>query len=222
MAISNFLSNPSNIAEIIALIVALLTLSSKKAGYWRLFILYLAITIAVEAAGSYLHFVLEKQNYPLYDLFMIVQALFFAFLFYRFNPTERTKLAITLICGVFFACFMTEGIIKSFQAYNIYSRQLLAVFVIFLSCRFYFSVLKNDGIKSPVSYPPFWIVTGLFFYYFGSVAMFALYDRVSKIKLSGSLSFYTLVIGSLSCILYGSWIIGFVCRNKQVRSFRRS
>ena len=222
MAIIQFLSNPSNAAEVIALVIALLTLTGKRAGYWSLFILYLAITIAVEITGFYYRTVLVKPNYPFYNFFMIAQVLFFAFLFYKYHESRTIRLLVVVVLAIFLVFFISEGAINHFKAYNKYSRQFLSLFVVLFSCTFYFSLLRSDSVRNPVSYPPFWIVTGLFFFYFGSVAMFALYEKVSKIKLSGSLSFYTLVMGCLSCILYGSWIIGFIWRRKQVPSSRRS
>jgi len=221
MAIIQFLSNPTNAAELIALVAALFILLNKKAGYWSFCIPYLLITILIEAAGYYFRVELKKPNYAFYNFFMIIQLLFFAFLFYKFHQSKKIKQWVPVFVITFILFFISEGIINSFASYNKYSRQFLSVFIVFFSCIFYFSILRDDTIKSPVKYPPFWIVTGLFFFYFGSIAMFAFYDKVSQIKLSGNLSFYTLVMGCLSCILYGSWIIGFICKKKQDLSFRQ-
>lgn len=221
MAIIQFLSNPTTIAELIALVAALFILSNKKTGYWSFFIPYLLITILIESAGYYYRVELKKPNYPFYNFFMFAQLLFFAFLFYKFHQSKRIKQWVSILVIVFVLVFITEGIINSFASYNKYSRQFLSIFVVLFSCTFFFSILKDDTIKSPVRYPPFWIVTGLFFFYFGSIAMFAFFDKVSQIKLSGNISFYTLVMGCLSCILYGSWIIGFICMKKQGLSSRQ-
>lgn len=221
MAITQFLTNPTTLAELIALVTALFTLFNKKAGYWSLFILYLLITILIEIGGYYFRVELKKPNYPFYNFFMIVQFLLFAFLFYRFHQSKGIKQWVTFFVIAFIVFFISEGIINSFASYHKYSRQFLSIFVVLFSCTFYFSMLKDDTIKSPVKYPPFWIVTGLFFFYFGSIAMFAFFDKVSQIKLSGNISFYTLVMGCLSCILYGSWIIGFICKKKQGLSSRQ-
>jgi hypothetical protein len=218
MAITDFLTNPTNAAEVIALIAALCTLTHRGSGYWSYFILYLSITIAIEILGYYFRAVLKQPNYPFYNFFMIFQALFFSYLFYMFQDSKKIRLWIPLAFGVFLVFFIVEGVMNSFSAYHKYSRQVLSVLVVSFCCIFYFSILKLDSVKNPLTYPPFWIATGLFFFYFGSAVMFAFYDTVSKIKLSGTLSFYTLVMGCLSCILYGSWIIGFICRRKQMLS----
>jgi hypothetical protein len=213
MAMINFF-NAAVCAEIVAFLTALL-LVSKRNSFWWLFIVYLAVVIAIEAGGFYLK-ELQKPNYLLYNFLMIVQAVFFGYIFYQFLDTAKTKKIVLVLFAVFLLFFIVEAINNSFAQYNTYSRQGLSLIVVVVSCMFYFSVLKNDSISSPLIYPPFWIVTGLFFYYFGTAAMFAFYKSVYQIKLAGNISFYSLVMGCLSCILYGSWIIAFVCQKKQV------
>jgi hypothetical protein len=217
MAITQFLTNPTNAAELIALGFALFSLRGKHSGYWRYFILYLLFLILLEGTGFYYRAILKEPNYPFYNFLMVVQSFYFSFLFYKFGSGREKRIWFFGCCLLFLVFFILEGAKNSFSEYNRYSRQFLSLLIVFFCCSFYFSILKSDSVKSPLSYPPFWIVTGLFFFYFGSAAMFALYDRVSQIKLSGNLSFYTLVMGCLSCILYGSWIIGFLCKRKQIQ-----
>lgn len=203
-------------AETISLIAALFLLMDKQKTYWMLFIPILALIVLVEYAGFYLHEI-KKPNHVYYNFLMIVQALFFSLLFFKFAQSRIIKISLLMALCIFMTFFLTEGFLISFSKYNGYSRMLLSCIVVFFSCTFYFSLIKDDRIKNPVRYPPFWIVTGLFFYYFGSLPMFAFIKQVSQIKLAGNISFYTLVMGCLSCILYGSWIIGFICRKKQVQ-----
>jgi hypothetical protein len=217
MAITDFF-NTAVCAELAAFITALVVFAGRRYGYWSLFIAYLFITIAVEAAGFYTKTVLRAPNYPYYNFLMIVQVLFFSYLFFRFHPPKSVRILLLLMLGFFMIFFIGEGIGKSFAAYNKTSRQLLSGYTVLFCCIFYFSLIREETVRSPLGYAPFWIVTGLFFYYFGTIALFAFYDRVSQIKLAGTISFYNLVTGCLSCILYGSWIIGFICRKKQAPS----
>jgi hypothetical protein len=223
MAIIKFLSNPSNLAEVLVLATGIFTLANKRFGYWRLFLFYLSVTIAVEAMGFYLHFFLDKPNYQIYNIFLIVQAIFFSFLFSRFQETRKMKVAVLAGLAFFMLFLLGEqaSILISttppkHHGYLWNTRIVLSVLVTVYAGFFYFSVLRSDSIRNPLKYPPFWIITGLFFYYFGSLPMFAFYEWVARIKLSGDLSFYSLVMGCLSCILYGTWIIGFIWRRKQI------
>lgn len=213
MAINAFF-NVAVCAEIIALLAALLLITNKRFGYWRLFPLYLAFVLLIEFGGYY-YKIHRWPNYFFYNLLWLVQATFFAFLFYRFHTSKRIKYLVFIVFGIFMLFFISEGIYRSFSDYFKYSRQFLSLFVVLFGCTFYYSIISNDSINTPLKFAPFWVVTGLFFYYLGSAAMFALYDKVSKIKLANDASFYSLVMGSLSAILYGTWIIAFVCRKRQ-------
>lgn len=218
MAITDFLTNPTTIAELAALLMAFLLLNRKKAGYWSWFALYCALLIPAEFAGFYMRTVLVQPNNIIYNLLMLLQAAFFLYLLYRFHESVRARKAIVIAGLLFLLLYISESVIQQFAAYNKYSRQYLALAIVFFSCTFYFILLKNDLVKSPLSYPAFWIVTGLFVYYFSSFVVFVFYEEVSKIKLTGNLTFYTFITGSLSFILYGSWIIGFIWKKKQLQS----
>lgn len=219
MAITDFLTNPTTLAELAALLVALFFLLTKKAGYWQLFAMYAAVLLGVEFAGYYMRTVMVQPNHVLYNLLMLLQAAFFLYLLYRFHESEYWRQYIVVAAVAFMLLYMSESVVQLFAAYNKYSRQFMALLIVLFSCTFYFTLLKNDRVKSPLSYPDFWIVTGLFVYYFGTFVIFVFYNEVSKIKLAGNLSFYTLVMGSLSFILYGSWITGFIWKKKQLQSF---
>lgn len=218
MAITDFLTNPTTIAEFAALLAALFFLVTKKAGYWRLFAMYAAVLLLAEFAGFYMRTVLVQSNNLVYNVLMLLQAAFFLYLLYRFHESAQWKKYIVLAAIAFVLLYVSESVAQEFAAYNKYSRQFMALLIVLFSCTFFFTLLKNDQVKSPFSYPDFWIVTGLFVYYFGSFVIFVFYEEVSKIKLTGNLTFYTFVVGSLSFILYGSWIIGFIWKKKQLQS----
>jgi len=212
MALKDFF-NIAVYGELLAFLVALLLLSSRRNAYWRMFIVYLAIVIVVEYIG-YTYKIERKRNYAPYHFLMLCQGAFFSFLFYKFNVLKRGNGWLTAIAITFFIFFALEWIMAPPGSYFGYSRQYLSFMEVLFCCVFYFSVLKDDAVHAPLTYPPFWIVTGLFFYYFGSAVMFAFIAQVSKIKFAGNIGFYDLVMGTLSIILYGSWIVGFIYQRK--------
>ena len=220
MAIINFF-NAAVCAELLALITALLFITLRGVSWWQLFILYLLLVMGVELGGYYVGIILKKPNYVFYHFLMMVQVGFFSFLFYRFLPIAKVRQWIWLLSLTFVNFFMLEWLMAPEGAFFQYSRQYESFLVVIFSCIFYFSILKNDQVFNPLTHPPFWIITGLFFYYFGSAAMFAFSDAVSRIKFTGNLTFYNVVMGTLSCILYGCWIIAFICRKKQQLSYKQ-
>ena len=221
MAIADLFST-TVITEIIALICSIIFLRNCRERYWHFFTLYLALVIAGEMLGGYLH-AIGSFNYPVYNLLMIVQSLFFAFLFYKAFHQNRTRIRIMAASIFFLLCFIAEATLTAYQKHNMmlvnnyngYSRMLLSVLITLGCCMYFFTIIKEDIIRNPLDSPHFWIIIGLFFFYFGSLPMFAFSKIISEIKLSGNVSFYRLIMNTLSFILYGSWIIAFICRTKQ-------
>ncbi len=213
MALSEFLT-VSVVTEILALIASFLCFGKKDARYLCTLPFYLLFVLSIEFLGYYYHS-LKRPNYVFYNFLMLIQAIYFCFLFYRFDIEKKGSTIILLLLLAFVITFLLEGINISFSAYNIYSRQALSILVLVLCFRFYYLLLKNDTISFPLNYPPFWIVTGLLVFYLGTVGLFAFYKQVSSIKLSGNNTFYDILMGTFCCILYGSWIIAIICQKKQ-------
>lgn len=207
--------------ELLSFLFAAVLLLKRRFSYWRLFIPYFLLMLLIEGGGFYLRTVLHKPNYLLYNFYMLVQFLFFSLLFYRFLPTWWMKQLVIYSLMLFLLLYLFENYQTRMATYYLNSRRLVSLLIVLHSCIFYFALLRDDGVRNPILFPPFWIVTGLFFYYFGTAVMFAFYAPISKIKLSGNISFYTLVLSSFSIILYGNWIIGFLCMRRQHPSSRR-
>ncbi len=221
MAIA-YLFTISLITEIVAFICSIIFLRNCRERYWHFFTLYLALVIVVEILGGYLH-AIGSYNYPVYNLLMIVQSWFFAFLFYKTFQQNKTRIRIMAASIFFLLFFIAEAILTAYNKqnmmlvnnYNGYSRMLLSVLITLACCIYFFTIIKEDIIRNPLHSPNFWVIIGLFFFYFGSLPMFAFIKIISKIKLSGNVSFYTLVMNTLCFVLYGSWIIAFICQKKQ-------
>lgn len=223
MAITDFVYNPTTIAEVLALAAAIIFLPVRKAGYPGLFVYYLLAVVLIEASGFYLRTVVKVPNTQLYNFLMLVQAMFFCYVFYRYHTSRSTRRWIAGSLVLFLVFFVAETIYRSGDSlnnYNRYCRIILGIQVIVFSCSFYFALLRDDSVRQLLLSGSFWIVTGLFFYYLCSTPMFTFYKEISKIKLSGSVSFYNLVMGCINAILYGSWIIAFICIRKNLSSNR--
>lgn len=211
-----FFSNPSQIAEFIAFLFSLLLLFNKKNGYWRWFALFLGFTVFIEAISSYYRYVLVKSNHPFFNILMVVELLFYAFLFYKFSSNKKTHLVLLVAVSLMLIAFLAEDFVKSIALYHSVFRELLSLFVVIFCCVFYLQLFKNDEVLNPLLNPPFWIITGMFVYYFGSAVMFAF--REQGVQIRANQAFYNLIIGCLNCIFYGSWVIAFIqCRKQQTQ-----
>ena len=215
--ITAILNNFTIFLECLALLIGIVFLPGSRNKYNLLFIPFLLFVIGIEMAGVYYSNVLKMKNHFLFNILMFVQAGFFTQLFYRFFKSDvNKKMAVALwILFLIIYCFQIIGV--GFTTYFKICRVFLSVIVVFQCLTFYFSLLRNDDIISPVKYGPFWIITGLFFFYFGSVSVFAFADAISSIRLAGETNFYKLIMSTLSFIFYGSWCAGFICLKQQTK-----
>ncbi len=227
MAITDFLFNPTTIIELIALAAALLFLPRKQTLYPGVFVYYLLLVVIIEFLGFYFRTVLKTPNAYLYNGLNIVQATFFCYLLSMYQLGSKKGNLIKYIWYALLLVFVLESAFRISslpvqEHYNRYFRILFGAAVVVLSLRFYMNLLKEDSLTNPLKEGRFWISTGLFFYYLCSTPMFSLDVQVAKIKLSGNISFYTLVMACINVILYGCWVIAFICLKKDQSSKQSS
>lgn len=221
MALTEFLFNPTTLMELSAVTAAFLLLP--RQGYPGAFLYYLLLVLLIEALGFFFRTQLQMPNAYLYNVLNLVQSFFFFWLFIAFTPPSKGKAVLRWLPAFFATWFCIETLARVVTMtvsdhYNKYFRILLAIMVVTMSLRFYFALLREDSIRNPLAESRFWIVTGLFFFYLCSTPISSLEEQVAKIKLSGNLSFYTLVMGCINVVLYGSWIIAFLCLRKEQSS----
>jgi hypothetical protein len=226
MAITDFLFNPTTITELVALIAAMLLLPAKNKYYPGAFLYYLVFVLVIEISGFYFRS-LKIPNAYLYNILNLVQALFFTWIFMLYRRQQKAVKEARIIAAVLLTAFAAETLYRLLnlpvqEHYNKYFRILLAVVVVSFSLVFYARLLREDTIINPLTLGRFWIVTGLFCFYLCSTPMSSLEEQVAKIKLSGNLTFYTLVMGCINVVLYGSWVIAFICLRKKPSSKRSS
>jgi len=207
------LFNPAVCAEIVALLAGLWLLRKEHTRAWRPFIYFLLFTVLIEVSGFALR-IRSIRNIPLYSLLMLVQAGFFGWVFHSFLTGKKARVVLYGCLSLFLLLFIWQLATVPITTYYRNARLGLSAAVVICSSLFYLQLLRSDSIDSPLRFPPFWIITGLFFYYFGTASLFAFYEKVAQIRLSGNTGFFTLVTGGLSCVLYGSWIIGFIWKNR--------
>jgi hypothetical protein len=69
-----------------------------------------------------------------------------------------------------------------------------------------------------LQHPPFWIVTGLFFFNFGSIACNLFFDYLMVKIPKEYIPINYIIFTVLNFILYGCWSYAFICRYRQMIS----
>lgn len=213
--------------EVLGLFSASILYYKKRNKLLLYFIPFLFITVSVEFTGWWLTVSKGFGKYILYNIFMILEFVFYSFLFKIHFKKRIFKKMILFFIPLFILlallnALFIQGANKTFNTYAF----LLGSFwiVVFCCCYFYESVLPEQIDQQLSQQPFFWICSGLLIYYLGSVIINALFEYlVRNDLLEEGQRIYKIINNSLNVILYSSFIISFfLCRNHKKISSSQS
>lgn len=200
------------LTELICFLIGFICLFKERNPYWKVFSVYMFITFSVETAGL----ALQRQhlgNYQIYTGFLVMECLlvssFFYYLFRKYN--HKAQLLYGWLVLVFLAYF-SELIFTHFKKFPYYTATLMSVGFVIASLYFYFLILKDEKFQKLGTYPSFWIVNGILFFYFGSTACNLFFDFLFDATAYGGLPLRYIIFVVLNIFLYGCWSYAFICR----------
>jgi hypothetical protein len=213
--------------EVISLLLAIIFYKDLKATKMVYFIPFLLLTVTVESIG-YLSILynIGNKNYWLYNIFNIVEFLFYAFLFYHnFKLPVLKKIVVAFIPVLITFSIINYVFLQGVDHFHTYTLLFGSFFMVFFCCCYFYEwVLPEQITQNLLKQSFFWICVGLLLFYLGSVIINALFEylRSSDMLLEGK-KIYTLINKSLNCILYTSFSISFIlCRNNRKNSLSPS
>ena len=208
------------IEEIICLAFSILWLSNKKAGYWQAYIWFMLATVIIETLGWLLSVYYPRQrNHWLYNIEMVIEVLFISWIFYRIlQPLFNSKPWIVSGLAAFFISFLIEGIPNRFVRYNSLTDSLAAVLFVIASGAYFSFLLKQEDYINLFRHPEFWVIAGMFFFYFGSTAANLLFQELMSYNIAKGVSIRFIIFPILNAILYGCWSYAFLCRYRRTIS----
>jgi hypothetical protein len=200
--------------EFICLVIAYTNLP--KHTNWRKFVWFLYLIVAIEITGYITYFIFHQKNHWVYNIYLLISTPSYCIILsYMCKPFFKANLIIFLGFLVFSGLFLYETFTVGFLQYANMSSNFNAVFFMIICCLFYHFLLKSDGYINLSIYPPFWIITGMFFFHFGSTGcnLFAKYLIQLNQKMHTPLRYSIFII--LNFILYSCWSYAFICKKKQ-------
>ena len=205
--------------EFICLLLALFFINNKKAGWLRNFIWLLSITVITESAGYCVYFLLQKNNHWVFNAFMPVDFFFTNWILYKIcSPHFNCKPWIIIVLAVFSILYVIESINSHFLEYSSISGSVKSIVIISISFLYYYYLLKQDEYIDITKDPPFWIVTGCFFFYFGGIACDFFFDYLVTINNTTLKPVRYIIYIVLNFILYSCWSYAFICKYRQTIS----
>jgi hypothetical protein len=200
---------PANWAEIIAAVISSACVLYKPSVLNRWFVWFLWLTISVELNGK-LSVSQASVKYPIYNVFTLLEFLFYSGFFYQVTASKQKKGAIkfTLFPVVlFFAAnlFFIEGTIK----YNGLTR-CLALLILMIYCLFhYVEIAQSERIKD-YKWSLFVIVTGCFIFFAGNLVLSVYFNYILQKKPDALLLLYKAINHNLVIFLYAMLSLGLL------------
>jgi len=211
------LFNLSVVLEWITLIAALLLLT-KKTGVWRLFILFLLLTICVETAGWFMHYIAGiNNNRLLFNVFNIIANSFCIWMLGNAIQLVGARRKINMAITIFSLFGVLNLFVQFFWFRNSYAEELGNILGVYISCHFFYVVLKSDEHIDLLENEYFWFAIGLLFDSLGSMAADLFYNTLANVAAKTHVPVYTDIMNTLNVLFYGCLIVAFVCRRKNSR-----
>lgn len=215
----NSLFNPTVVAEWVTFVAAILLLP-RRVGIWRLFVLLMLVNIVTETVGwAMAWFGKNRNNQWIFNLNMLISSGFSIWIFRWAEPMEDgRRLLQGLLAG--FICFGMANLLffQGFWRYNTYTEVVGDMVQAVVCCYFFFLCLQEEQFRDLFRYEYFWLANGLLFYSLGAVVLYIFLDALDAFTLHTRINVYGYINYGLNFILYGSMIIAFICRNRNMRS----
>jgi len=206
----------NTITEIVCFTICSFCLFKEKNPYWRTFIVYLFIVCLTEMGGIHLR-LMKISNSMLYAGFLFVECTVVSAFFYHLFAKYKHKITLFYSwMGIFVMAALWELFSGSFEHFPYRTAALMSVVFVIASLYFYMLVIRDENFRRLGTYPAFWIVNGILFFYFGSTACNVFFNYLLQTETGTiTLSIRYIVFTVLNILLYGCWSYAFICRYLQ-------
>ncbi len=204
--------------------LASIFLLDKKTGIWRLFILFLLLTLVTEIIGWWLtSFAHKSNNSWVYNILLIISGIFTLYIIKHADPVVRIGSFLN-IGVIFFAGFALVNLLffEGIWIYNGYTEMVADIMIFIYCCYFFYRVLEEEVYRDLFRYEYFWIAIGFLFSSLGSVVLYIYLEPLMSYYRHTHINIYGYINYGLNVVLYGSLIISFICRKRNTRLLRAS
>ena len=203
------------IVELICFIIAIICLTGDKSTTWKSWIIYLFITCVTEITGKILRHAHDTHlNELIYNIYILFEAGFItALLSNIISRYTNTKPVIYGGLSLLMFLYMIEVIQHGIYIFNNMTTTVMSVLFVLYGLYYYYLLLKDEQYVKLTCHAPFWWVTGIVFFYFGSTVSNLIFSII--VIEDNSDSFRYNIYLSLNILLYSFLSYSFICRYLQ-------
>lgn len=190
---------------------------NKDKTVWKYFKWILLLIVLKEIVGyATVIFMPDKNNHWWFNIFLPVDFVIYTLIFHHSCKRyfqDKWLIILGFVC--FTIIYGYESYQSSFLKYSLVASNIAAVYYLLFCCLYYFFLLKQEEYEDILGSPVFWIITGLFVFYFARTAcnvFFTYLVEINEVLLKPVRYIIFIILGF---ILYGLWSYAFLCRYRQ-------
>ena len=177
---------------------------TKKSSHfsYKLLLVFLIVTFMNESICLYIKNKQLGSTYIFYNFYYYFRFPIIGWMFLNMfsNQLQKGTVYLFLLFSVILF-FVNNFYLYGF--YTLHSNYQFSggIFIIIISLIHFYNILKNTKKKNPLTTPFFWVATGLFFYFLGTLPFFGILNFLLKKEII-FVSAYLIIIKSFSILLY--------------------
>jgi hypothetical protein len=196
---------------LICLIISVSFYKKLEPKWLRVFTWFMLFTILTQVAGFVYSWYTKKSNHFIFNIYILVQFIFYFGVFFKTFQSKKLKLT-TLLIGIIFLIYYWFNIIfkTGFYVFNSAGNSLGSILTI-LCCLLYFvSLFTSEAVVNYFRISMFWIATGLLFFFVGNFIYLSLIEYIVNHNLDARGNFYRYIMVTLNLLMYGLFSLGFI------------
>lgn len=196
---------------LISLIISIIFYKKLEPKWLRLFTWFLLFTIVTQVAGFVYSASFKKSNHFIFNIYILIQFIFYFGIFYKTFESKNLKLTTLIISFAFVIYYWLNIIFKTgFYIFNSAGNSLGSILTI-LCCLLYFvSLFTSEVVVNYFRISMFWIATGLLFFFVGNLIYLSLMGYIVKYNLDSGGNIYRYIMVTLNLLMYGLFSLGFI------------
>ena len=201
-------------AEFAAAVAAVIFFRKYRASNEKYFLIFLWYTFLVDLIGAGIGYVLDLNNFWLYNGYIATSFLFYFYWYHSILKSALFRRVIRLFSLIFLGVAIGNFVIQEWNEYHNYTFITGAFFLLILTVFHFYQLLNSDHVLVVKYKLSFWISTGLLLFSMGMIPSFLLHEFHNFKGFS-----YVMTLVILNIILYGCYIIGFIWTKKKYNHF---
>lgn len=195
--------------------LASLTLYSQKGAefYLRLFPFFLLLSLVSETTAVYL-MVHRLPNAPLYNFFTVIEFSFYFFCLSNIIRNARVRRILLRTIFVYAVLALTNiFFIQKLRTFHSITYSIGSLVLVIFCIYYFYELFREPKAVNLMSEPPFWICSGLLFFYCCSFPVVGPLNLLRTIP-AVTIQTFDSIITLLNVFLYSMFTVAFLCRIK--------